>query len=74
MDFIQQIGSHAYVSVNVASGTPREASEWLEYMTAAAPTALAKERAANGHPEPYQVAMLGIGNESWGCGNNADCR
>ena len=70
MDFIQQIGSHAYVSVNVASGTPREASEWLEYMTAAAPTALAKERAANGHPEPYQVAMLGIGNESWGCGGN----
>ena len=70
MDFIQQIGSHAYVSVNVASGTPREASEWLEYMTAAAPTALAKERAANGHPDAYQVAMLGIGNESWGCGGN----
>ena len=70
MDFIQQIGSQAYVSVNVATGTPREASEWLEYMTAAAPTALAKERAANGHPEPYQVAMLGIGNESWGCGGN----
>ena len=59
MDFIQQIGSRAYVSVNVASGTPREASEWLEYMTAAAPTALEKERAANGHPDPTRSLCLG---------------
>ncbi len=70
MDFIQQIGSQAYVSVNVGSGTPQEAAEWLEYLTAAQPTALAKERAANGHPNPYQVPFLGIGNESWGCGGN----
>jgi len=68
MDFIQQIGSTPYVSVNVGSGTTQEAAEWFEYMTAAAPTALAKERAANGHPEPYKVGFLGIGNESWDCG------
>jgi alpha-N-arabinofuranosidase len=70
MDFIQQIGSDAYISVNVGSGTPQEASEWLEYMTAAAPTALAKERAANGHPAPYKVGFMGIGNESWSCGGD----
>jgi alpha-L-arabinofuranosidase len=68
MDFIQQICSSPYVSINVGSGTPQEAAEWLEYMTASAPTALAKERAANGHPEPYKVGFLGIGNESWDCG------
>src|ERR1022692_986578 len=68
MDFIQQIGSSPYVSINIGSGTPEEAAEWLEYMTAAAPTALAKERAANGHPEPYKVGFLGVGNESWDCG------
>lgn len=68
MDFIQQIGSSPYVSINVGSGTPQEAAEWLEYMTAGAPAALAKERAANGHPEPYEVGFLGIGNESWDCG------
>lgn len=67
-DFIQQIGAEAYVSVNVGSGTPQEAAEWLEYMTSGLPTALAKERAANGHQEPYAVSYLGIGNESWGCG------
>jgi alpha-N-arabinofuranosidase len=70
MDFLNQIGSEAYVSVNVGSGTPQEAAEWLEYMTTAQPTTLAKERAANGHPTPYQVAYLGIGNESWDCGGN----
>jgi len=70
MDFLDQIGSEAFLSVNVGSGTPQEAAEWLEYMTTAQPTALAKERVANGHPAPYKVAYLGIGNESWDCGGN----
>ncbi len=70
MDFLDQIGSDAYLSINVGSGTPQEAAEWLEYLTTAQPTALARERAANGHPEPYKVAFLGIGNESWDCGGN----
>ena len=70
MDFIDQIGSEAYLSVNVGSGTPQEAAEWLEYLTTSQPTTLAKERAANGHPAPYKIPMLGIGNESWDCGGN----
>jgi alpha-N-arabinofuranosidase len=70
MDFIDQIGSEAYISVNLGSGTPQEAAEWLEYLTTAQPTTLAKERAANGHPAPYKVAYLGVGNESWDCGGN----
>ena len=70
MDFLGQIGAEAYVSVNVGSGTPQEAAEWLEYLTTAQPTALAKERAANGRDEPYKIAYLGIGNESWDCGGN----
>jgi len=70
MDFIDQIGSEAYVSVNVGSGTPQEAAEWLEYLTTDQPTTLAQERAANGHTAPYRIAFLGIGNESWDCGGN----
>ena len=70
MDFLDQIGAEAYISVNVGSGTPQEAAEWLEYLTTAQPTTLAKERAANGHPAPYKVTFLGIGNESWDCGGN----
>jgi alpha-N-arabinofuranosidase len=70
MDFLDQIGAEAFVSVNVGSGTPQEAAEWLEYLTTAQPTALAKERAANGRPAPYKIAYLGIGNENWDCGGN----
>ncbi len=68
MDFIAQIGSEAYISVNVGSGTPQEAADWLAYLTAPISTSAGAERAANGHPEPYRVKFLGIGNESWGCG------
>jgi alpha-N-arabinofuranosidase len=70
MDFMGQVGSEAYLSVNVGSGTPQEAAEWLEYLTTAQPSTLGKERGANGHPAPYKVAYLGIGNESWDCGGN----
>jgi alpha-N-arabinofuranosidase len=69
-DFVEQIGSDAYVSINVGSGTPQEAAEWLEYLTAPTTTTLGKERAANGHPAPYEIAILGIGNENWDCGGN----
>ena len=70
MDFLDQIGSEAFLSVNVGSGTPQEAAEWLEYLTTDQPTDLAKERAANGRAAPYKIPYLGIGNESWDCGGN----
>jgi alpha-N-arabinofuranosidase len=70
MDFLDQIGSRAYLSINLGSGTQQEAADWLEYLTASQPTALAKERAANGHPAPYDIPYLGLGNESWDCGGN----
>ena len=69
-DFIGQIGSEAYVSVNVGSGTVKEAADWMAYMTADAKTSAGRERAANGHPAPYKVKYLGLGNESWGCGGS----
>ena len=70
LDFVEQIDSEAYLSINVGSGTPQEAAEWLEYLTAPATTTLGRERAANGHPAPYKIAILGIGNENWDCGGN----
>ncbi len=70
MDFLAQIGAEAYISINVGSGTPAEASEWLEYLTTDQPSALGEERKANGHAAPFGVSFLGIGNESWGCGGS----
>lgn len=68
MDFVEQIGSEAYISVNVGRGTPEQAADWLEYMTADKPTTLAKQRIANGRRQPWRIKFLGLGNESWGCG------
>jgi alpha-N-arabinofuranosidase len=70
MDFLDQIGAEAFISINVGSGTPQEAAEWLEYLTTPQLTTQSTERAANGHPAPYKIAYLGIGNESWDCGGN----
>jgi alpha-N-arabinofuranosidase len=67
-DFIHQIGSQAYISVNMGSGSVKEAADWMAYMTADAGTTAGAERAANGHPAPYEVKFLGLGNESWSCG------
>ena len=44
-----QVGAEPFVSVNIGCGSGEEAADWLEYMTASQPTALAKARAANGH-------------------------
>ena len=68
MDFIQQIGSEAYIAVNLGSGTVQEAADWLEYMTAEPLSTLAKQREKNGHKQPYKVKYIGFGNEAWGCG------
>ncbi|MDI6402322.1 alpha-L-arabinofuranosidase C-terminal domain-containing protein, partial [Balneolaceae bacterium ANBcel3] len=66
-DFLSQVGADAFISANLGSGTVREAADWLEYLTSTG-TSLAEERARNGHPEPFEVAFWGVGNESWGCG------
>ena len=68
MDLLEQIGAEAYLSVNMGTGSLQEAIDWLDYMTNDKPTDLAKERAANGHPAPYRVKYMGMGNEMWGCG------
>jgi alpha-N-arabinofuranosidase len=70
LDFVQLIGAEAYINGNVGTGSPREMAEWLQYLTSDKPTALAAERARNGHPEPWQIAYFAVGNETWGCGGN----
>ncbi|MEO8061940.1 MAG: alpha-L-arabinofuranosidase C-terminal domain-containing protein [Pseudomonadota bacterium] len=69
-DFLDQVGADAYLSINIGSGTAAESADWLEYLTTPQPTALQQQRAANGHPEPYRVPILGLGNETWGCGGS----
>jgi alpha-N-arabinofuranosidase len=69
-DFAELIGAKAYLSVNIGSGTPAEAREWLEYIQSQSHSALAEERRANGRDKPWTVDFVGLGNEMWGCGGN----
>ncbi len=69
-ELCRQLGCKTYVNGNVGSGTVREMSEWVEYMTFGGVSPLAAERAANGHAAPWRVDYFGVGNESWGCGGN----
>ncbi len=70
MELCRQIGCEPYVNANVGSGTVQEMSEWVEYMNFDGVSPMAELRAENGHPEPWHLKYLGIGNESWGCGGN----
>jgi alpha-L-arabinofuranosidase len=64
-------GAEPYLAANMASGSPREFHDWVQYCNAPAGTvSLASERAANGDKEPFGVRWWGVGNESWGCGGD----
>ena len=70
MELCRQLGCDPYVNGNVGSGTVREMSEWVEYMTFEGVSPLAEERARNGHEAAWQLPYFGVGNENWGCGGN----
>jgi alpha-L-arabinofuranosidase len=46
----------------------QDALDLIEYANGAATTKWGAERAKNGHPEPFNIKFLGIGNEQWGEG------
>ncbi|WP_029233310.1 alpha-N-arabinofuranosidase [Butyrivibrio sp. VCB2006] len=69
-ELCKQLGCKTYVNGNVGSGTVREMSEWVEYMTFNGVSPMAELRAENGHKEPWTLDYIGIGNENWGCGGN----
>ncbi len=70
LDFCELIGAEPYVNLNVGSGTVREASEWVEYITSDNDSPMTRLRKQNGRDDPWKVKYFGIGNETWGCGGN----
>ncbi len=70
MELCAQLGCKPYINGNVGSGTVREMSEWVEYMTFAGTSPMADLRRRNGREDPWRVDYFGVGNENWGCGGN----
>lgn len=67
-ELCELLGAEPYICGNVGSGTVREMSEWVEYMTSDAQSPMTSLRAKNGKKEPWKLKYFGIGNENWNCG------
>ena len=59
----RQMGWTPMLTVNLGTGTPEEARNWVEYCNSSGETRYAQMRAGNGHPEPYGVRLWCLGNE-----------
>ncbi len=70
LDLCEQLGCDAYITGNVGSGSVREMTEWVEYLTSDTESPMTKLRKQNGRAKPWNVKYIGIGNEAWGCGGN----
>jgi alpha-N-arabinofuranosidase len=70
MRLTELVGCEPYISGNVGSGTIREMSDWVEYLTSGSDSPMTRLRTKNGHEDPWKVKFFAIGNENWGCGGN----
>lgn len=62
----RKIGAEPFICVNMGTGTPEEARNWVEYCNGAGGSRFSDKRIANGNPEPYRVRLWGLGNEVGG--------
>jgi alpha-N-arabinofuranosidase len=51
------------ITVNLGTGTPEEARNWVEYCNCPTGTRFADQRAEHGHPDPHGVGLWCLGNE-----------
>lgn len=65
MKLCEKLGCEPYLCTNAGTGTPEEMSDWVEYCNEPKLGKWAKQRIANGHPEPYKVRYWSIGNENY---------
>jgi len=59
----RKMGWTPMLTVNLGTGTPEEARDWVEYCNCPTGTRVADQRAANGSREPYGVDLWCLGNE-----------
>jgi alpha-L-arabinofuranosidase len=72
MDLCDQLGCEPVICGNMGSGTVKEMSNWVEYLTSDGENPMSDLRKKNGREKPWHVKYWGVGNESWGCGGIMD--
>lgn len=63
MHWLRQLGANPMLTVNLGTGTPASAAALLEYCNLSTGSYWADQRAHNGSPDPYGVALWCLGNE-----------
>ncbi len=63
MGLCRKLNWEPMLAVNLGTGTPEEARNWLEYCNAATGTRYADMRAENGHVDPHGIKLWCLGNE-----------
>lgn len=66
MFMCQYLDAEPMIVVNSGLGTVEDAVDEVEYLNGSTETQWGLVRAQNGHLEPYQVELFGIGNEMFG--------
>lgn len=70
LDMCELLGAEPYMAANVGSGTVKELSDWVEYVSFGGKSPMSNLRRENGRENPWKVRFWGVGNEAWGCGGN----
>ena len=65
VEYCRKIGAEPFLVVNMATGTPEEAANWVEYCNGTADTYYANLRRSHGYEKPFNVKYWGIGNEEY---------
>lgn len=66
IELCRAVGSEPHLTVNMGTGTPQEAANWVEYCNGDASTEFGRMRAENGHAEAFGVKVWYVGNEQFG--------
>ncbi|WP_207427943.1 alpha-N-arabinofuranosidase [Pedobacter sp. SYSU D00535] len=70
LNMCELLGTEPYLAGNLATGTPQELVDWVQYVNFAGESPMSKLRRENGREKPWNVTYWGVGNEAWGCGGN----
>jgi alpha-N-arabinofuranosidase len=68
MDLCEQLGCEPVICGNIGSGTVKEMSDWVQYLTSDGDNPMTALRKKNGREKPWKVKFWCVGNETWGCG------
>lgn len=70
--FCRIVGAEPLIVFDVLRGV-RDALDWIEYCNGPVTSPWGARRAANGHPEPYNVTCWSVDNERWALGYDRYC-